>query len=270
MESFWGCRLFHGWTSYIKYIQSRRRWSSYRVSLGSSSEGYNTFNISGDVNVYFEFSPEVTFDPEESEYYAVVVTVDLTVSGSKNIAVQGDNSNSKEDQWLCTYSGGWSKDTDKMIGFRVYGDLLDPEISTGEATDIIADGAKVPYTLGYIGVPFIIPPDTYASIMGNAIIGICYNDFGSPTISDSKVYDTVSNPDYFKYYIDISIQKTLSGLESNTTYYARAFAYNKNYPSVLTYGDEIEFTTINEVTVENIKADRQGHLAKIRLYGEIL
>lgn len=58
----------------------------------------------------------------------------------------------------------------------------------------------------------------------------------------------------------------IEGLNPNTKYWYRAKA---KIDGEIYYGEYTEFTT-EPITLENIKADRQGHLAKIRLYGEIL
>ena len=64
--------------------------------------------------------------------------------------------------------------------------------------------------------------------------GICYKTSSPPTIADSSVLNLATGKGAYNC--------TLSGLSSNTTYYARAFAYNSQG---LSYGSTISFSTLN-------------------------
>jgi len=73
---------------------------------------------------------------------------------------------------------------------------------------------------------------------GQAIIerGICWNTSGSPTITDSKTSNGTGTG---------SFSSNLTGLNSGSTYYVRAYATN----SIGTgYGDEVSFTTTSNDT----------------------
>ena len=64
--------------------------------------------------------------------------------------------------------------------------------------------------------------------------GICWSKRSNPTINDNKVGASVNNGQPTSYSC------TLTGLEPNTTYYAKAFVIQNNAP---VYGNEISFKT---------------------------
>ncbi|MCF6183424.1 MAG: SusF/SusE family outer membrane protein [Bacteroidales bacterium] len=98
---------------------------------------------------------------------------------------------------------------------------LEPEIETSQVEDISS------YTAVITG--FVV-----ASGDGYSEKGICYNKTGDPTIDDETVvYDGDDSGATFKV--------TLTGLDYNTTYYARA--YGKNSAGVV-YGSDTTFTTL--------------------------
>jgi len=79
--------------------------------------------------------------------------------------------------------------------------------------------------------------------------GVCWSTESMPDISDSKIYSGSGTGEY------IAI---LTGLTPQTTYYARAFASNS---AGTTYGDEITFTTTEDLTGETgTMTDKQGHV----------
>ena len=71
---------------------------------------------------------------------------------------------------------------------------------------------------------------------GSSIIqkGVCWNSSPNPTTSNSTTSDGTSTGSY---------QSTLSNLQSNTTYYVRAYATNAIGTS---YGSELSFTTVDD------------------------
>lgn len=75
--------------------------------------------------------------------------------------------------------------------------------------------------------------------------GICINLTGNPTISDSKVEDSSGEIGNYKFKFD--------GLQTNTKYYARAYAITSL--GKITYGNEINFTTTksNLFTVKTLQ-----------------
>ena len=71
---------------------------------------------------------------------------------------------------------------------------------------------------------------------GAAVVerGVCWNTSGKPTVFDFRVKDTEGG---LGTYIS-----NITGLESNTTYYVRAYAVNAN--DAAGYGEEVSFTTL--------------------------
>jgi len=69
--------------------------------------------------------------------------------------------------------------------------------------------------------------------------GVCWNTTGSPTTNDSKTEDGSGSGAY---------DSEITGLDANTTYYARAYAVN---PAGTAYGNEVTFKT-EELTVTDI------------------
>lgn len=69
---------------------------------------------------------------------------------------------------------------------------------------------------------------------GNVTVrGVCWNKTGNPTYSDSKSYQTGS-------FGTGAFSRFMSGLDPNTLYYVKAFAYND---AGLSYGSQVNFTT---------------------------
>ncbi|NOZ34018.1 MAG: SusF/SusE family outer membrane protein [Chlorobi bacterium] len=98
---------------------------------------------------------------------------------------------------------------------------LEPEIETSQVEDISS------YTAVITG--FVV-----ASGDGYSEKGICYNKTGDPTIDDEKmIYEGDDNNATFKV--------TLTGLDYNTKYYARAYGINT---SGVVYGSDTTFTTL--------------------------
>ena len=72
--------------------------------------------------------------------------------------------------------------------------------------------------------------------------GICYSTTNTPTTSDSHVES--------RYTSATAYTKDITGLQPNTTYYYRAFAYNSaNSLAEPTYGDVYSFTTGGTITL---------------------
>ncbi|MEI7595781.1 MAG: LamG-like jellyroll fold domain-containing protein [Bacteroidota bacterium] len=99
------------------------------------------------------------------------------------------------------------------------------------------DGLPVITTTGYSAV-LATTADVACSITsvgaGNTTVrGVCYSTNSCPTVNDSKTQTTGS-------YSTGAFTISLSGLSSNTTYYARSFTTNANGTS---YGEEISFKT---------------------------
>ena len=70
---------------------------------------------------------------------------------------------------------------------------------------------------------------------GDAVVvvrGVCWNTSGQPTVSDTYTMDGINIGNF---------TSSLSNLESNTTYYVRAYATNAQ--GVTAYGKEVSFTT---------------------------
>jgi hypothetical protein len=95
-----------------------------------------------------------------------------------------------------------------------------PEVSTSNATNITKDSAKV---------EGVLISDGNLEIKE---IGICWGKNPNPTIDGSKSSMTFDGDPNFSYII--------SGLDYNTTYYAKAYAINKEGVG---YGNEISFKT---------------------------
>lgn len=68
--------------------------------------------------------------------------------------------------------------------------------------------------------------------------GVCYNTTGSPTTSSSKIRQTAGGYSTGAFYC------VLTGLNTNTKYYCKAYAINSAGTS---YGSEVNFTTLTEV-----------------------
>jgi len=70
--------------------------------------------------------------------------------------------------------------------------------------------------------------------------GVCWNTTGSPDTSDTKTNDGESSGAFVS---------RLSGLESGTTYYVRAYAINA---AGIGYGDEVNFKTLDSLEVPTV------------------
>jgi hypothetical protein len=78
--------------------------------------------------------------------------------------------------------------------------------------------------------------------------GIIKDDGGAPVIACGVVWDTIQNPDINKSQtkdslVEDSFTSEVSGLQSGTKYYIRAYATNSVGTS---YGEELEFYTLSE------------------------
>ena len=93
-------------------------------------------------------------------------------------------------------------------------------LTTGQADDVTPLSASISGTITYYG--------------GNEIVecGVCWSTTQDPTVADSHVAATETASDF---------TVTLTGLNENTTYYARAYATAKS--GVSYYGNHILFTT---------------------------
>ncbi len=82
---------------------------------------------------------------------------------------------------------------------------------------------------------------------GDAVIvarGVCYNTTGVPTVSDIYTMDGTNIGNF---------TSILSNLESNTTYYVRAYATNTH--GVTAYGEEVSFKTLEKLLPEVTTAE---------------
>lgn len=97
---------------------------------------------------------------------------------------------------------------------------ITPVVTTGEVSAITNTTATCGGTVSNNG----------ASV---TVRGVCYNTTGRPNINDPHTTDGSGSGDFRSY---------LTGLQSNTTYYVRAYAGNGDG---ISYGDEVSFTTTN-------------------------
>lgn len=75
-------------------------------------------------------------------------------------------------------------------------------------------------------------------------IGVCYGTSRNPTISSgNKKTNYKDEPKDVPIFVSFKV--SLSGLEQNTKYYAKAYVINSK--NEVTYSDEIEFTTLKEI-----------------------
>ncbi len=112
-----------------------------------------------------------------------------------------------------------------------------PVVTTKSVTDVTTTSAVVSGNVGYDG--------------GSAITeyGICYATTENPTVDNTKVTATADNNGNYSV--------TLEGLESGTTYYARAYAIN----SVGTaYGEQMSFTPESDPVITIADERLKAHL----------
>jgi uncharacterized protein (TIGR02145 family) len=69
-----------------------------------------------------------------------------------------------------------------------------------------------------------------------SLVGFCWNTTENPTVNSQNVKSTIVNENNFT--------SDILGLEKNTKYYIRAFAYNE---TGISYSNQIECTTLNNV-----------------------
>ena len=109
-----------------------------------------------------------------------------------------------------------------------------PVLSTLAATSIAASSATLGGNITFVGYPAYTEK------------GICYSTSQNPTTSNHFV--TVSGSGTGNY------TTTVSGLSSNTTYYARAYAKNSQGTA---YGEQVSFKTQTPTTAQvRIRTDR--------------
>lgn len=96
-----------------------------------------------------------------------------------------------------------------------------PSVSTGSSSSVTYNSATVSGS---------VSDDNGATVTTR---GICYNTTGSPTVDSSKVASGSGEGDF---------SSNLTGLNPDTTYYARAYATNSQGAS---YGGQISFVTLS-------------------------
>jgi hypothetical protein len=108
------------------------------------------------------------------------------------------------------------------LSFTTNKEAVIPEATTAGITDITATSA----TCG----------GTVINSNGSDIIarGICWNTTGNPIIEDTKTMDGTGSGSFIS---------KMTGLTTNTTYYIRSYATNKNGTG---YGGQVYFTTPKE------------------------
>ena len=133
-----------------------------------------------------------------------------------------------------------------------------PVVITAEVTEITTNSAKCGGGISDGG--------------GAAVVerGVCWNTSGKPTVFDFRVKDTEGG---LGTYIS-----NITGLESNTTYYVRAYAVNAN--DAAGYGEEVSFTTLGPTYVDlglsvkwatcNVGATSPGGYGSYYAWGEII
>ncbi|MDG5800548.1 InlB B-repeat-containing protein [Marinilabiliaceae bacterium ANBcel2] len=112
-------------------------------------------------------------------------------------------------------------------------------ISINEIRDITNDGAEIVYEIHHIGDPLATE------------YGICWNSIGSPDINDEIINLGEADDTGVLTY-------TLSGLDSDATYYVRTYATNENGTS---YSKESSFYTAAFEVIVDINPENAGEVS---------
>ncbi|MGS2762042.1 MBG domain-containing protein [Sinomicrobium sp. M5D2P9] len=113
-------------------------------------------------------------------------------------------------------------------------------VTTASTSHVTSSGAELGGTV------------VYSEVNCKRESGIVYATSSNPTISDTKIVMPVTSG---------SFGTDVSGLQSNTVYYVRAFSTNEN--DVTVYGDEISFTTLEKKLTVTVTASQD------KVYGEV-
>lgn len=100
--------------------------------------------------------------------------------------------------------------------------LLVDNITTGPTSNILGASAETGGVINSNGGITI------------SVKGVCYSKSPNPTILNNRTEDGAG---------DVPFSSLITGLESNTTYYVRAYATNSIFSSNIGYGNELSFTT---------------------------
>lgn len=99
-------------------------------------------------------------------------------------------------------------------------------------TETVKVDGTTAYFYGYVANAYLFTSDTL-------MVGFYWNTTGDPTVDDYQYSTEMPENGGFGY--------TVSGLDPNTTYYVKAWAYGGTYSDYY-YGDEMSFTTSGETS----------------------
>ncbi len=273
-------------------MKSTENTSDFSCNLNSLIEGTNYYarayakDASGD----YYYGNQVTFTTP-SYYTVTTIQVDSIqdsyVIASGKITTNESGGPTIVEQGIC-FAQSSSADTSKGKVKSISGD--DSFYAKGEGLIPYSTYYAKAYAIGahgkiYYGAPIsfvspipqsvenmtsttknAIPRATSANVSGEVTViagtaslwGICYNTKPSPTINQSRVQYSGTDKDY---------SCTLSNLQPNTTYYARAYVRGNIGPYY--YGNEISFTTLDKEDFTLKTLDVSSNQGVIYAHGEV-
>jgi hypothetical protein len=208
----------------IAYFPAGMTTDQAQLMQTRANETAKTIQNTSDINGKIYFTASLT-----DQFNRTITNDDPTiwsVSGGGTIDSNGTfTSNNSPGIYTATVTKG---SVSAFTTFEVKSFAVNPQLSTGAATNVTPTTATANGTITLLGNP---APTQY---------GHCWNNVSGPTILNNK---TTNGP----ASLTGAFTSALSGLTPNTTYYVKAYATNANGTF---YGPEVVFTTPANTTLQ--------------------
>jgi hypothetical protein len=212
--------------------------SSMSIQSASTSE-FCKNNFSANISAtseYTIFNPIYSIAPYNSDF----LKFHFEIPNKLSFTVQSNSPNYSLDYSLDITGGIKTKIWDGLENdFDVTLNLIKENLAKGDWISCNSTPTLTTSQVTSITQTSAISGGNIIDSGGSPIIakGVCWSTSQNPTISDNKTSDGTGTG---------SFTSSLSGLDSNTTYYVRAYATNS---AGTVYGNEVNFTTLQDITV---------------------